>query len=201
MPDEPMLASWRQDRAKQDEMIRQRKAALDSLIGKPAPELPAGKWYNSKPLAWKDLRGKTVIVDFPGPTYTCPSGRDLVLMDALDRHKAKTRLHGIVIHAASSPARHLELAALDPDESVPFCQDVPGSNPANEGATHERYQIATGPYAFVVGPDGKVVHHGLLPELPEVRVYCEKLPPLWADDQWEHDLSEGSGQATAKPAK
>jgi len=34
-----------------------------------APELRANTWLNSPPLAWKDLRGKVVMVDFM--TYSC----------------------------------------------------------------------------------------------------------------------------------
>jgi len=38
---------------------------LESLVGKPAPELDTVKaWKNGGPLTWNDLRGRRVVVDF-----------------------------------------------------------------------------------------------------------------------------------------
>lgn len=201
LPDEPMLAKWREERAKIDAMIRERKAALDSLIGKPAPELAVSEWYHGKPLTWKDLRGRTVILEFLGGL--CAKGDEARLAGPLHEHRYRSGLYVIAVHGASEPKWHVsDRYPWDPDP-FPIGQDSPGANPANGGATHERYQIATGPYAFVIGPDGKVVHHGLLPELPEVKAYCESLPPLHGHKEqgWTDDLPKASSQATAKPAR
>jgi thiol-disulfide isomerase/thioredoxin len=51
-------------RVEDKDEIARRKAALDALIGKEAPALPKNGWLNSKPLAWNDLAGKTVVVEF-----------------------------------------------------------------------------------------------------------------------------------------
>jgi hypothetical protein len=90
----------------------------------------------------------------------------------------KTGLFILSIHPSSMSEADLNSFIHSRDRQYPICRDDPGSNDTNDGATYERYRIATGPFAFVVGPDGKVVHYGLLPDLPEVRAYCEKLPPL-----------------------
>lgn len=34
------------------------------LIGKPAPEIKSGRWFNSEPLTLAELKGKVVIIDF-----------------------------------------------------------------------------------------------------------------------------------------
>ena len=40
------------------------RAALDEMQGKPAPDLVLKGWTNSNPLTLKDLKGKTVVLDF-----------------------------------------------------------------------------------------------------------------------------------------
>ena len=41
-----------------------RRAEVDALHGKPAPELSVKDWLNSKPLKLADLKGKIVVLDF-----------------------------------------------------------------------------------------------------------------------------------------
>jgi hypothetical protein len=207
MPDEATIAAWHEskeyrDKRREEALIGERKATLDSLIGKPAPELPAGKWFNGKPLSWKDLRGQTVIVDFA--YYPCDDVRretDRDLVTALYDRRDKTTLSIISVHPSSVSEADLKSFVHWGDRQYPICRDLPGANRANSGATYERYQIATGPYAFVVGPDGKVVHYGLLPDLPEVRAICEKLPPL-PTACWTTDGSpEDADPSTTAPAE
>ena len=52
----------------QDGFTRERsgptEAAKDALEAKAPPRLTISSWLNSKPLAWKDLKGKVVLIDF-----------------------------------------------------------------------------------------------------------------------------------------
>ncbi len=199
MPDEETLAAWRESekyrqRRQEEAAILQRKAALDGMIGKPAPELPRGKWFNTKPLTWNDLRGQTVIVQF---AFLCEQDdrqdidhKDRELLTALYDRRARTGLSIISIHPCRVRDAKMRAFVRAEDRQYPICIDEPPLNDENDGATFERYRIACGPFAFVVGPDGKVVRYGLLADLPEVGAYCEKLPPLPSLDR----STDGSSQ-------
>ncbi len=80
------------------------KASRDALIGQPPPLFPMTEWINSGPLAWDDLRGQVVIVDFWSESCGACRG-DLSTLADLHRQREKTGITVLGIHTPEGTAR------------------------------------------------------------------------------------------------
>ncbi len=89
---------------------RQVDDTLVGVIGQPAPPFEVSQWFNSKPLALADLRGKVVFVRwFMGPS--CPfCSATAPTLRALDEHYAAKGLAVIGMY------HHKEETPLDPKQ-------------------------------------------------------------------------------------
>jgi len=148
--------------------------SLDDLIGTPAPELPATDWLNSEPLTWESLHGRYVILEFwhvgCGPCWNY-----IGWMSAL--HASRDTADGVTVigvHGAGADPDKVtdELSRrMKGDTSFPICID----QPLDEGVETDAYpsvlfsqlRVRRMPYAWLVGPDGKLIAHGDLPTLHE----------------------------------
>ena len=76
-------------------------ASDTNWIGKPAPELAAGEWINSRPLSLKELRGKVVLLEFW--TFGCSNCRNtLPYVNAWHEAYAGQNFQVIGIHTPES---------------------------------------------------------------------------------------------------
>lgn len=100
------LAAERGDelRRERDRGNSERNALVDSLEGKPAPKIAdAAQWMNTpdgKPLSWKDLDGKVVLIDFWG-AWCGPCRRAIPHVQQLAETHASEGLVVLGIHTAS----------------------------------------------------------------------------------------------------
>ena len=131
------LESWRlpielKARAKRDPVLAA-KLALQKLKGAPPPELSGEAWVNTdKPLSWKVLRGKPVLLvlfDLKQPSFA-----PLVPpLQTIQETYAKQGLEVVGIHAR---ARHDDIKKNLAEERVTF----PGL--VDDGQAEERFGIA-----------------------------------------------------------
>jgi cytochrome c biogenesis protein CcdA/thiol-disulfide isomerase/thioredoxin len=118
-----------------------------------APELIAGgEWFNSKPLALKDLRGKVVMVDFW--TYTCINC--IRTLPYLRNWHEKYADKGLVIIGVHTPefefeknAANVKKAIEDFELKYPIMQD-------NNYATWRAYDNHYWPAKYIVDKNGKI---------------------------------------------
>lgn len=134
-----------------------REAARARLVGAPAPALDAKDWYNTdRPLSWKDLRGKVVLLDF-WATWCGPCVQNLPEVQALaERFRGK----GLVVLGIHSPQGAGKLAAFLSQHQLAF------PIVADEGQTTQRYFVESLPSYLLVDKTGKVVR-GASPNLPK----------------------------------
>jgi thiol-disulfide isomerase/thioredoxin len=155
-------------------------AGVASRLGRKPPELPQGSWLNSKPLAWKDLTGKVVVLEFWA--HDCgPCRGDFEVFGKDFKAFADAGVTIIGVHTATKSPEDVEkvIEALKP--SIPICIDAPGPEGKAFGAMtawfgidgtgQKRYPYLGGhgviriPYAVVVGKSGRVAAHGYLWEM------------------------------------
>ena len=89
-------------KARQESEANEQSAAMDALVGQPAPEFPNdARWVNGPPLKWSDLRGKVVLLDFW--SITCgPCRRDLPVVNELHSRRDQTKITVLGIHASGA---------------------------------------------------------------------------------------------------
>lgn len=118
------------------------------LVGTPAPEIGAGYWINSPPLALTDLRGKAVVVEFwSAMCHTCRE----TFPHLIALHKKYADRGVVFIGLTDEPRSWIDgfVKELRP----PFAL---GGSSLTSGA----YAVRITPTAFVVDAGGTIVWAG-----------------------------------------
>lgn len=158
------------DLARADE---RRKKAMDALIGKPAPEIPASKWLNGTPKTWDDLKGKVIVLHF-WASWCEPCRPDLEQLAewyASQSNESKAELAIIGVHATGSKPAGIEQAIQEYGVKYPVFID-PRPRDDGWGELFNAFQVHAMPQTFVVDADGKIAAHG---DLVEMLAKAEKL--------------------------
>jgi thiol-disulfide isomerase/thioredoxin len=163
------------------------KAARDSLVGSPAPELNF-TWSSGAPIKkLSDLKGKVVVLDF-WATWCGPcvssfpqvreltahyAGSDVVVLGVTSLQGNIMGLEPARIDTRNDPAREKELMktyvkAKDITWNVVFSE---------EPVFNEAYGVTGIPHMAIVAPDGKVRHTGMHPAEPHA-TKVEKIDAL-----------------------
>jgi thiol-disulfide isomerase/thioredoxin len=146
-------------KGKRDEA--ERKAAMDAVVGKPAPPFPAGAaWLNGKPLTWESLKGKVVILDF-WAVWCGPCRNDFPALRELQADAEKSNIVVIGIHAAGTPQADVSKFVSEWKLTYPICIDTANEAP---DSVFRAFRPDGLPCAFVVAADGNVAGNGTLNE-------------------------------------
>jgi peroxiredoxin len=132
------------------------RKAMDALVGKTAPELTGPTWLAERSVNWADLKGKVVILSF-WAIWCEPCRDDLLQLQELHREHERTGIVVIGVHSAGTPMETVRNFLAEYKVDYPVCID--------SEQTHDlfrQFHVTTIPHVFVIGPDGKVVTHGLL---------------------------------------
>lgn len=143
----------------------EQRAKQDMLIGKPAARFPDSIWLNSKPLSWRTLRGKIVILDF-WSEWCGPCRDDLPVMRTLHANREENGLVVIGVHTPGSGIDRIRKIVADLDLGYPIFIDAPAPSGAlGFGTLSSSFHVRAIPYAIVVDTQGKVAGHGTLLEM------------------------------------
>lgn len=120
-----------------------------------APEIVAGgEWFNSKPLALKDLKGKVVLIDFW--TYTCINC--IRTLPYVENWYEKYKDQGLVVIGVHTPefefeknSQNVEKAIKDFGLTYPVVQD-------NNYATWNVFNNQYWPAEYLINKNGNIVH-------------------------------------------
>ncbi len=150
-----------------------RTPPVSTHVGEPAPSLSISEWLNGDALDLSPGRTKVALLAFAATTGT-PSREALRELQSLhERFAAK----GVVVAAITDdpPAQvHEYLADQQPKSGIRIGVDRAHATAA---AWCDRVAVGFVPYAFLVGPDGRIAWHGH-PRQPEL---AEMIDALLAD--------------------
>ena len=119
----------------------------ENLPGSPAPALAGTAWLNTDgPLAWDDLRGKVVLLDFWG-TWCMPCVEKMPQVQALHEKYQDKGLVVIGVHTAQAAETCEEFAEKN-NITFPLVLDT--------GKTAEHYAVSGWPSYILIDKTGRV---------------------------------------------
>jgi thiol-disulfide isomerase/thioredoxin len=141
---------------------------MQTAVGAPGPAFPAGAtWLNTaKPLAWADLKGQVVVLDF-WATWCGPCRNDFPALSELYKDRKTSGITLISVHAAGTSPQDVAKFAKEFKLDYPIYIDPtdPRGGSAWGGPIFTAYRVGELPHAFVIAPDGKVAARGHLAEV------------------------------------
>jgi thiol-disulfide isomerase/thioredoxin len=153
-----MAASARAD----DQERERRQAALDALIGKPAPEFADATWLNTPALNTKSLAGKVVLLDF-WAEWSVSCHQELKKLGEVDTSLAEAGIVVIGVHPTGGRREDIERAAKEFGLDFPIYIDATPSDGKHVwGEFFEQCAVRELPHALVVDQQGRIVAHGRL---------------------------------------
>lgn len=145
--------------------LAEMKERQDSRVGTEAVQFPKTTWVNSKPLAWEDLKGRVVVLDFCA--HWCgPCHDDYPILENWHEGRQESGITVIGVHTPTDSVDDVEKMARDFKLSYPICVDSrksPGG--LGFGFLSSWYFIQGIPHAVVVDQHGRVAGHGSLDEV------------------------------------
>jgi peroxiredoxin len=125
-------------------------------VGQPAPPFPQGKWINTAPMAWSDLAGKIVLLDFW--SITCgPCRPHLPMMNRMHRLRDQVKVVVIGVHSATDNLAAVEKFVKKHDLHYPIFVESPENQKAvGAGKFFDGFGINPIPYVVVVDAERKI---------------------------------------------
>ena len=151
-------------RAKQEEgqkELKKREAVVHGLVGHAPPTLPASGWLDGKPLDWKQLQGKVVVVHF-WEVNCGPCMNELPLVELWHERSAKSGIVVIGVHPPTDDLAAVRKKMADLGAKYPVLIDSPAAKPGGLGLMHDGFGISLWPYTVLINKKGLVAGHGRL---------------------------------------
>jgi thiol-disulfide isomerase/thioredoxin len=156
-----LCESKRAARAKTAETMKKRQEVIEGRMGQAPPPLPQSGWLNGGPLAWKDLRGKVVVLHFWA--VDCPPcENELPELAAWHEGTAKSGIVVIGIHPPTKDLGAVGKKLADFRAKYPVLIDAAATKPGGVGVLHDWFGNPWWPHTVLVNKRGIIAAHGQL---------------------------------------